>query len=67
MNTGGCAEKTINVDPDASPEQTVKQLTVQTLRLDNENCSTVITPEMLAEKGHDAKLEQIDFKPGDWR
>lgn len=67
LNVGSCAEKSISLDEKTSPDQMAVEISVQTVRLENERCTFKLEPDMLSKEARTATIEKIEFKPGDWR
>lgn len=66
LNVGGCGGKTVYVDPGDESEQAMLRMVRDVSRLLAENCVPSAEQGELARKSRGARVERIDFEPGDW-
>lgn len=67
FNLGGCANATITVDPNASPDAFAETLVRRTAEIQGENCIGKADDAKLAQKSKDARVVTIEFSPDDWK
>lgn len=67
INLGGCANATIEVDPNAGPEAFAEILVRRTAEIQGENCIGKPDDAKLAEKSKGAKVVTIEFSADDWK
>lgn len=65
-NVGGCANSTITVDSDASPEEMAKALVTQAVVHGGYNCYATEDDAEIKRKSQDAELVNIAYEPKEW-
>lgn len=67
FNLGGCANRTIEINPDASPDLMAEVLVRRTTEIQGENCIAAVDDPDLAKKSKAARVVTIEFSPDDWK
>lgn len=66
-NLGGCVNKTITVDPSASPDDMAVLLVRRAAEMQGENCFADAADAKLEQKSKAAQVVRIDFDPDTWK
>lgn len=66
-NLGGCVNKTIEVDVNASPDDMAVLLVRRSAELQGENCFADAADAKLEQKSKAAQVVRIDFDPNTWK